>query len=167
MRVLFAAREYPPFEVGGVAKHTFYLVKHLRNLGVECEVLSFGNSKFSEDGTRFIDPSSSIISRSNSAITSDARIPFDIRRYGRIANELIGKEDFDIVHVEEPYVGAFVKHNRKVTTLHDTSYGEMKSILHQKPFTLKRRIPLYLIGWIRKKMLRRKQRFSRPRKLSS
>jgi len=148
MRVLFVTREYPPFEVGGVAKHTFHLVKHLNKIGVLCKVLSLGDSRFSSQDTVFVDPLSSIIRRSNSAIVLDAKIPLDIVRFGRIANELIKKEGFDIVHVEEPYVGGLVRHERKVTTVHDTSYGEIKSIFrHPTGFPdLKRAIFYASIG---------------------
>lgn len=123
-------REYPPFEVGGVARHTFYLVKHLSELGVSCKVLSFGDSKCSHDGVKFVEPSSSIINKSNCSLAMDAKFPFDVMRLTKATSKLIKNEDFDVVHVEEPYVGAFVRHERKVTTVHDTSYGEIKSILH-------------------------------------
>ena len=130
IKVLIATREYPPFEVGGVAKHTFHLVTNLRKLGVDCKVLSFGDPEYSSEDTEFIRPSSSIISRANQKTGLDSRIPSDILRFGKIANKMIEKEGYDIVHVEEPYVGAFIKHKRKVTTVHDTSYGEIKSIFH-------------------------------------
>jgi len=130
MNILFVTREYPPFEVGGVAKHTFYLVKHLRRLGASCRVLSFGDPRYSGEGVVFVEPSSSIISRSNRPLLEDVKIPLDIYRLTRAARGLIGEGGFDLVHVEEPYVGAFVTHGRKITTVHDTSYGELKSILH-------------------------------------
>ncbi|MDG6994641.1 MAG: glycosyltransferase family 4 protein [Nitrososphaerota archaeon] len=130
MRVLLVTREYPPFEVGGVAKHTFSLATHLRKIGVDCNVLSFGDPKFSDENTTFVRPSSSIISRTNAKTGMDSKIPSDIMRFGKIANSMIKSEGYDVVHVEEPYVGAFVEHKNKVTTVHDTSYGEMKSILH-------------------------------------
>jgi glycosyltransferase involved in cell wall biosynthesis len=130
MKVLFVAREYPPFEVGGVARHTFNLVGHLRKLGVECEVVSFGDPLQSNDGVRFIRPRSSIISRGRQPAYLDLQVPFDIVRFTSMVNRLIEREGFDVVHVEEPYVGSFVTHGRKVTTIHDTSYGELRSILN-------------------------------------
>jgi glycosyltransferase involved in cell wall biosynthesis len=144
MKVLFVTREYPPFEVGGVATHTFYLVKNLTELGVSCKVLSFGDSSCSSDGVMFVEPSSSIISRSNSPLARDVRIPVDIMHLTKVANNLIKNEKIDIVHVEEPYVGAFVRHKRKVTTVHDTSYGEIKSILrHHRGFPNFKRAAFY------------------------
>lgn len=128
MKVLFAAREYPPYEVGGVAIHTSNLVKHLRSLGVDCSVVALGKESSSEPGVRFIDPDSSIISRKDEPLAKDARIPFDIVRYTALVGKYIEGGKYDIVHVEEPYVGAMLKHPRKVTTVHDTSYGELKSI---------------------------------------
>jgi len=133
LKVLFVTREYPPFEVGGVAVHTFNLVKNLTKLGVSCKVLSFGDPEYSNAEVTFIRPSSSIIQKSNSSATMDLRIPVDILRITQVANNLISNERFDVVHVEEPYVGAFVKHKRKVTTVHDTSFGEINSILHHSP----------------------------------
>lgn len=148
MRVLFVAREYPPFEVGGAAVHTFNLVKNLRKLGISCNVISFGDPCYSSDEVTFIKPSSSIIMKSDSSATMDLRIPLDILRIASIANNLVSKEKFDVVHVEEPYVGAFVKHKGKITTIHDTSYGEIKSIVHQQlSFPAFKRVAFYsLLG---------------------
>ena len=39
----------------------------------------------------------------------------------------IAKNDYNIVHVQEPYVGGFLKAENKITTIHDTSYGELRS----------------------------------------
>lgn len=129
MKVLFVAREYPPFEVGGAAIHTYNLVKHLEKIGVSCKVIAFGDPKCSNREVTFVQPSSSIISRSNCTLNMDLKIPWDVVRIARIANGLIKNENYDVVHVEEPYVGAFVRHPRKVTTVHDTSYGDIKSLL--------------------------------------
>jgi glycosyltransferase involved in cell wall biosynthesis len=130
VKVLFITREYPPFEVGGVAIHTFWLVKYLRKLGVSCTVLSFGDPKLSEKDLVFINPSSSIIKRANCPLKSDAKIPLDILRLTVAAQELISQQQFDVVHVEEPYVGALVQFERKITTVHDTSYGELKAMFN-------------------------------------
>jgi glycogen(starch) synthase len=144
MKVLFVAREYPPFEVGGAAVHTFNLVKNLKKLCVSCKVLSFGDPKYSDNEVMFVPPSSSIISRSNCSMNMDLKIPLDIVRITRIANRLIKTEGFDVVHVEEPYVGAFVRHRRKVTTIHDTSYGDIKSLLRSdKSFPNIKRVAFY------------------------
>jgi glycosyltransferase involved in cell wall biosynthesis len=132
MNVLFVTREYPPFEVGGIAVHTFNLVKNLVKLGVSCKVVTFGNRKMSTENVVFVDPSSSILERSNSPLASNFRIPFDILRFSQVANALIDKEQFDIVHVEEPYVGAFIAGNgkpTKVSTFHTTSFGEITVML--------------------------------------
>jgi glycosyltransferase involved in cell wall biosynthesis len=130
LEVLFVTREYPPFEVGGVAIHTFWLVKHLRKLGVNCVVLSFGDPALSEKDLIFIKPQSSIIKRANCPLTSDAKIPLDILRFTVAAQKLISQRQFDVVHVEEPYVGAMVQFERKISTIHDTSYGELKAMFN-------------------------------------
>jgi glycosyltransferase involved in cell wall biosynthesis len=132
MNVLFVTREYPPFVVGGVAVHTYQLVKNITKLGVSCKVLSFGDAKFSSEEVTFVNPSSSIIERGNVSLALDMKIPVDIVRFSRIANRLLKKEKFDLIHVEEPYVGAFIapRHNQvKVSTFHDTSYGEIKAMI--------------------------------------
>jgi 1,4-alpha-glucan branching enzyme len=131
VKVLFVTREYPPFEVGGVAVHTFNLVKFLKKIGIHCQVLSFGNPQCSTDEVTFISPSSSVIRKSDSPASMDMKIPLDILKMNRVVTDLLKTEHYDVVHVEEPYVGAFIKHPHKVTTIHDTSYGEIKSILHQ------------------------------------
>ena len=144
LKVLFVAREYPPFEVGGAAIHTFNLVKNLQKIGVFCRVLSFGDPSFSNDEVTFVKPSSSVIEKCNSSASNDIRIPFDILRITRIANNWIMNEKFDIIHVEEPYIGAFVRHKRKVTTIHDTSYGEVKSLLrYGRSFSVLKRLAFY------------------------
>jgi glycosyltransferase involved in cell wall biosynthesis len=144
MKVLFVAREYPPFEVGGAAVHTFNLVKNLKKIGVSCKVISFGDPRYSNHEVVFVPPSSSIISKSNCSMNMDLKIPLDIVRITRIANYLIKTEGFDVVHVQEPYVGAFVRHRRKVTTVHDTSYGDIKSLLRSnKNFPNIKRVAFY------------------------
>ncbi len=132
MNVLFVTREYPPFEVGGVAIHTLHLVRNLKKIGVSCKVLSFGNDKYSTDEVTFVNPSSSIIERDNATVALDSKIPADILRFSKIANKLLQKDKFDVIHVEEPYVGAFIstKHGEtKLCTFHDTSFGEIKAIM--------------------------------------
>ncbi|MCW4009502.1 MAG: glycosyltransferase family 4 protein [Candidatus Bathyarchaeota archaeon] len=131
MKVLFVTREYPPFEVGGIAVHTFNLVKHLKKLNVCCRVLSFGDPKCSNSEVTFIEPSSSILYKSNASAALDVKIPLDILRLTHVANRLLKQEMFDVVHVQEPYVGAFVKHKCKLTTVHDTSYSEIRTIMRQ------------------------------------
>jgi glycosyltransferase involved in cell wall biosynthesis len=132
MKVLFITREYPPYEVGGIAVHTFNLVKNIAKLGVSCKVLSFGDEQFSSRNVTFVTPSSSIIERRNVSLALNARIPADIVRFSKIANLMLRNEQFDIVHVEEPYVGALVSpstHQAKVTTFHTTSFGEIKAMI--------------------------------------
>jgi len=132
MKVLFITREYPPFEVGGIAVHTFNLVKNIAKLGVSCKVLSFGDEKFSSKDVTFVNPSSSIIERSNVSLALNARIPADIVRFSRIANRMLKNEQFDVVHVEEPYVGALVSPSGpqvKVSTFHTTGFGEVKAMI--------------------------------------
>ena len=144
MKVLYFAREYPPFEVGGVAKHTFHLVKAMKKLGVKCTVLSFGDSTCSNEEIKYLDPRSSVSSKIESPIRKDVIIPLDILRITKVANRLLRNENFDILHVQEPYIGAYVSHPRKVTTIHDTSYGETKPLLPQwKDFAVLKRILFY------------------------
>lgn len=133
MKVLFVTREYPPFVIGGVATHTFNLVKHLEKLGVDCKVISFGDEKESSEKILFLNPNSYIVEKGKASLASTSRIPLDIIRFSKKTNELIKDGDFDIVHIEEPYLGALIKPSSKstvkVSTFHDTSYGEIKSIL--------------------------------------
>jgi glycosyltransferase involved in cell wall biosynthesis len=136
MKVLFVTREYPPFEVGGVAVHTFNLVKSLETLGVACKVLSFGDPNCSTDQVTFIEPHSSIIRKADSPVYMDFKIPFDILRLTHAANQLLKNSPFDVVHVEEPYVGAFVRHRCKVTTVHDTSLPNLKRVAFYAVFGL-------------------------------
>lgn len=151
MNVLMVTREYPPFEVGGIARHTYCLVRYLRRLGVECTVLSFGDPGCSGGDVVFVKPRSSIISRRGSRIVEDVRVPVEIARLTVKARELLSTGSFDLLHVQEPYVGGFVGYDgRKVTTIHDTSYGEMKGIVNH-PLTLhnfKRAVFYVALGYL-------------------
>jgi glycosyltransferase involved in cell wall biosynthesis len=128
MKVLMVGREFPPYTVGGVAGHTLHLSRALRELGVNLRVISFGDPKFSTDTVTFVSPKSSIISRSEQPLGSDFAVLCDIGRFTRTVNRLVAKEDFDIVHIQEPYVGGFVSARVKITTIHTTSYGELSSL---------------------------------------
>lgn len=119
-------------------------MKNLKEIGLSCKVVSFGNPKYSNSDVIFLPPSSSIISRSNRQLSADLLIPLDIIKFSRFAKRLLKTEKFDIVHVEEPYVGAFVIHDKKVTTFHDTSYGDIKTLLrNEKNFASLKRIGFY------------------------
>ena len=132
MNVLFVTREYPPNVIGGIAIHTYNLVKHLEKIGVACKVISFGDEKDSSEDIIFVNPSSYILEKGPASLSSTSRIPADIIRFSKIANKVIKETKFDIIHVEEPYVGALIKNSSgsvQVSTFHDTSYGEIKSIV--------------------------------------
>jgi glycosyltransferase involved in cell wall biosynthesis len=132
MRVLFLTREYPPFEVGGIAVHAYNLVKNLQKQDVSCKVLSFGDESFSNEEVTFVNTSSAIMDSKSNSIGSNANIPFDILKFSKVANRLLKNEHFDVIHVEEPYVGALVnpKGNQvKVSTYHTTSIGELRALL--------------------------------------
>lgn len=74
-------------------------------------------------------------------------MPLDIIRYQNTVNKLLKQENFDIAHVEEPYVGGSIDHKRKITTIHDTSYGEIKVMLNQLSFQdMKRMLFFFSLG---------------------
>ena len=132
MKVLFLSREYPPFEVGGIAVHAYNLVNNMQKLGVSCKVLSFGDESYSNDEITFVNPSSAIMQQKNLSLGSNARIPFDILRFSKVADRLIESERFDVIHVEEPYVGALISPKNKqikVSTYHTTSIGELRALV--------------------------------------
>lgn len=135
LRILMVGREYPPFSVGGVATHTRSLARALVRRGHMVEVISYGypgKAPRVDDGVaiHWLPPTSSIISRSDEGVARDARVPIDILRLVSYAQWLIRRRSYDVVHVQEPYVGGLVLHEYKVTTIHDTSYGEMRAIFH-------------------------------------
>ncbi|MEM2288592.1 MAG: glycosyltransferase family 4 protein [Sulfolobales archaeon] len=124
------SREYPPFIVGGAGVHTGHLVKYLRRLGVNVKVVAFGDPSFSDNEIKFIKPKSSILERGKTTIASDIRVFEDILRLVSYVKKEIEREYYDVVHVQEPYVGGIISyHKRKVTTIHDTSFGEIKGYL--------------------------------------
>jgi len=103
------------------------------------DVVSFGYRSATIDegrgATMFIDAKSSIIARCDEGLLRDLKIFGDIARYTAYVEKLLRSGDYDILHVEEPYVGGFIEFDRKVTTIHDTSYGEIRAILGSKSFT--------------------------------
>jgi len=129
LRVLIVGREYPPFIVGGVATHTYNLVNSLERLGINVNVISFGDSIKSSEKVTFIDPKSSMISREGRSIVRDLIIPLDIVSFTKKTIKIIYQNKYDIIHIQEPYVGGLIKVQNKVTTIHDTSYSEVISIL--------------------------------------
>jgi glycosyltransferase involved in cell wall biosynthesis len=133
LRVLIVGREYPPFIVGGVATHTYNLVNSLEQLGVDVDVISFGDSRKSNGKVTFIDPKSSMISREGQPISRDLLIPYDIASFTRKIIGIIEGNKYDVVHIQEPYVGGLIKAQNKITTIHDTSYSEVTSILSDSP----------------------------------
>lgn len=133
LKVLVVGREYPPFTVGGVATHTYNLVNSLEQLGIDVDVISFGDSRESNEKVTFIDPRSSMISREAQPISRDILIPYDIASFTRKIVGIIKGSKYDVVHIQEPYVGGLIKAQNKVTTIHDTSYSEVKSILSGSP----------------------------------
>jgi len=129
MRVLFLTREFPPNSVGGIAKHILWLSDNLSRLGITCKVLSYGDPSDSNDMVTFITPESSL-SPGKVRLRDNLMILRDIRRIDKIADDLLKKEEFDIIHVEDPYLGPFLQSPRVVTTVHDTSVGELHSMIH-------------------------------------
>ena len=137
-------REYPPFTVGGIATHTYNLTKYLRKMGIYVKVISFGDPKMSTEDTIFIEPRSSIISREITAIDKDIRIPLDVLRFISMVKKILRKEHFNVIHVQEPYVGGLISFEHKVTTIHDTSFGEVKGYLKYFDSSSLKRLAFYV-----------------------
>jgi glycosyltransferase involved in cell wall biosynthesis len=130
MKVLMVGREYPPFSVGGIATHTYHLVKHLRKLGTEVTVVAFGDPRESIDNELFISPTSSLLESGVTNLYKDLLLIWDIIRLTCFVKKLLYREHFDIVHVQEPFIGGLITYNnRKITTMHSTGMGDVKSIL--------------------------------------
>jgi glycosyltransferase involved in cell wall biosynthesis len=128
MKIMFLTREYPPFSVGGVAKYVYWLSRSLTKLGVECKVLSFGNPSESNEEVLFVTPVSSFSAKRTSA--KDNLLLFqDLKTINRLADELFAKGNFDVIHVADPYLGPYLNSPNIVTTVHDTSVGELRFML--------------------------------------
>ena len=139
-----ATREYPPFIVGGVGRHTFYLTKYLRKKGVKVKVVSFGDPRLSDEDTLFVEPKSSIISRKPEGIARDVKVPLDIARFTDSVKSALRSGEFDILHIQEPYVGGLISYEYKVTTIHDTSFGEIRSYLKYLDSGSLKRVVFYI-----------------------
>ncbi len=130
LKVLVVAREYGKFIVGGAGVATSKLVEYLRNEGIEVYVLSFGSPEYSNELDHYIKPKSSILieSKQKTKTSHDIMLLFDIERITRKAKNLAKKLGIDIIHVQEPYIGGFISHKAKITTIHDTSYREILTL---------------------------------------
>jgi len=128
MKVLFLTREYPPYSVGGVAKYVFWLSKSLARLNVEVKVLSFGNPSDSNNEVTFFTPNSSL-SANKVGVKDNLKICQDLRTINRIADNFFVDGQFDVLHIADPYLGPFIKSPNMVTTVHDTSVGELRFML--------------------------------------
>jgi len=128
MNVLFVTREYPPYSVGGVAKYVFWLKKSLVGLGVECTVLSFGNPSDNNENVIFVPPKSSF-SAKKLGLKDNLMIFQDLKTINKIADSLFIDRKFDVIHVADPYLGPFIGSSKVVTTVHDTSVGELRFML--------------------------------------
>src|SRR5881296_1274232 len=129
LMVLLVTREYPPHIVGGIATHTFHLREHLSRLGVEAHVVSFGNPASGNSHVTFIRPTSSIIDRENRGALPNSAVPYDLIRFTLLVREMLKRDGYDILHVQEPYVAGLLTAKNKVTTIHDTSLGELDSMM--------------------------------------
>jgi len=128
-------REYPPFSVGGISRHTFELTKHLEKIDCDCTVVSFGNITRKQGSLIYLGTSSDILNTLNRRdkgylrrFTGDLRILCDIRRLNRYATAIANHDHFDILHVQDPIFGPFVKHRNIVTTVHVTRMGELSAL---------------------------------------
>jgi len=130
VRILMVTREYGRFIVGGAGVVTTKLAEYLRREGCEVHVLSFGNHTYSNDLDHYIEPKSSILVESKrvTKASQDIMLFYDILRITREAQALSRKLNVDIIHVQEPYIGGLITHKAKITTIHDTSYGEIQTL---------------------------------------
>jgi len=130
MRILMVTREYGRFIVGGAGVVTTKLTEYLRREGYEVHVLSFSNTAYSNDLDHYIEPKSSILVESKQVTRAcqDIMLFYDIHHITREAQALSRKLNVDIIHVQEPYIGGLITHEAKITTIHDTSYGEIQTL---------------------------------------
>jgi len=116
----------------------------LRKRGVKVKVVSFGDPRLSDEDTLFIEPKSSIISRKPEGIARDVKVSLDIARFTNIVRSALRNGEFDILHVQEPYVGGLISYEYKVTTIHDTSFGEIRSYLKYLDSSSLKRVVFYI-----------------------
>ncbi|MEM3713787.1 MAG: glycosyltransferase family 4 protein [Nitrososphaeria archaeon] len=144
MRILLVTREFPPTIVGGIARLSYYLYKYLKVVGADVNVVAFGDDSDSPNDVLLFKPSSSIAEKTGGSLSGDFRILTDVISFTRFVNKLINEEKIDVVHVLEPYVGGFVKHKHKITTMHDTTIKEIKAWI-KYPFNYSfKRLAFYL-----------------------
>src|SRR2546422_11682107 len=129
LRVLLVTREYPPHVVGGIATHAFHLREHLNILGVEAHVVSFGNPASGNGHVTFVRPASSIIDRENRGVLPNSAVPYDLVRFTLMVREILKRNGYDVLHVQEPSVGGLLTAKNKPTPIHDTRLAELESMM--------------------------------------
>ena len=87
-----------------------------------------GNPYESNEEVSFVTPVSSFSVKKTSA--KDNLLIFqDLKTINRLADKLFVKGSFDVIHVADPYLGPYLNSSNIVTTVHDTSVGELRFML--------------------------------------
>jgi len=94
-------------------------------------VVGFGDPRVSSDNELFIPPSSSLLERGTTKLFKDLLLVEDIAKLTNFTKKLLYEKHFDIVHVQEPFVGGLITYpTRKVTSFHTSGLGEVKALLN-------------------------------------
>jgi glycosyltransferase involved in cell wall biosynthesis len=151
-RVLIVSREYPPFGEGGISRRLSKVVPRLLDMGYEIGVVTFSSSSIAGEAVYPVSRTSKILyTQTGEPTFSDlASIINDIRRLDVSASEVSRAAGYDIIHVEEPIFGPFIRSTvPKVVTVHNTQAGEVKAYLEalSGPRQLRRSLFSGLIGY--------------------
>jgi glycogen(starch) synthase len=131
LRVLVVTREYPPNSEGGISRRLEKIIPRLLNRGIDVGVVSFGGKSIAGERVYSLEPKSSILySRSREpGVSGLASVINDINRLDQYASEISKIQSYQIVHIEEPIFGPFVRTKLpKVVTVHNTQLGEARAL---------------------------------------
>jgi glycosyltransferase involved in cell wall biosynthesis len=131
-RVLIVTREYPPIGEGGISRRLSQVVPRLLDLGFEIGVVTFSDFSLAGEAVYPVSQTSKILyTQVGEPTFADlASVINDIRRLDVHASEISRLGNYDIIHIEEPIFGPFIRSKLpKVVTVHNTQVGELIAYL--------------------------------------
>jgi glycosyltransferase involved in cell wall biosynthesis len=126
LKILIVSREYPPAVEGGISRRLEKMVPRLLDRGVELSAVSFAGSSIAGEKVYSLAERSKILyTKAGEPAFSDlASLINDIYRLDNYASQVAKRGNFDLIQIEEPVFGPFIKAKIPVAvTVHTTQLG--------------------------------------------
>ncbi len=127
MKALIVSREYPSAAEGGISQRLLKIVPRLLDAGVEVGAVTFAESSIDGEVMYPVVAHSKILytHAGEPNLLDFAAIINDIWRLDRYAAAIAAERGYDVIHIEEPVFGPFVRSPLPtLVTVHNTQAGE-------------------------------------------